>query len=98
MITNRQLLLFMKRHYACKLEALSAILVSRRSKLLTNNKGLGKIRSRPVLFFAAKLFLLPPYSVVTLSFLFSAACIVCHERLAHLTRAGKSRTPAKIVR
>ena len=26
-----------------------------------------------------------------------AARMVCHERLAHLTRAGNSRTPAKIV-
>ena len=26
-----------------------------------------------------------------------AACMVCHESVAHLTRTGNSRTPAKIL-
>src|SRR5437588_10207302 len=37
------------------------------------------------------------YSVEACCCSFKAACIVCHDNVAHLTRAGKSRTPAKIV-
>ena len=46
------------------------------------------------------LWLIQPgsYSVETIASLLSAACIVCHANVAHLTRTGNSRTPAKISR
>jgi hypothetical protein len=38
------------------------------------------------------------HSVETFSCSLSAACIVCHDSVAHLTRTGNSRTPAKIFK
>ena len=65
---------------------------------LLTNKGLGQIKTLPSpLLFVAEI-LAAGYSVETLSCSFSAACIVCHDSVAHLTRTGNSRTPEKIVR